>query len=224
MADERAEQVVQELYNKATKQPAIEQALMVMASFGAMMFLPDLVQRHRQRLVAVHRVDVDRPVSIEVAHSTVMRMLDQVHGGSALRCRRRRTHAHQDRRGRRRCRGGVGVRRLRTGARARRGRAHERLHGSQPGVGAVRRRRCSFACFQPALGRLMAALAPIVTDAARSRIARGELSFDDLLVLTRRLLQTQRRRAHRDPRPPPPPVRRRVPGHRSGAVRRASPS
>jgi ATP-dependent exoDNAse (exonuclease V) beta subunit len=48
-----------------------------------------------------------------------------------------------------------------------------------------------YACFQPALDRLMAALVPLVVDAAHRRIARGELSFDDLLVLTRRLLKTR---------------------------------
>ena len=37
----------------------------------------------------------------------------------------------------------------------------------------------------------MSALTPIVIESARTRISRGELSFDDLLVLTRRLLQTQ---------------------------------
>ena len=48
-----------------------------------------------------------------------------------------------------------------------------------------------FASCEPALGQLMSALTPIVIDSARNRISSGELSFDDLLVLTRRLLQTK---------------------------------
>ncbi len=44
MADERAEQAVQTLYNLAQKKQAIEEALMVIASFGAMRFLPELVR------------------------------------------------------------------------------------------------------------------------------------------------------------------------------------
>src|SRR6185295_7193185 len=48
-----------------------------------------------------------------------------------------------------------------------------------------------FASCEPALSQLMSALSPIVIESARTRISRGELSFDDLLVLTRRLLQTK---------------------------------
>src|SRR5258705_12289923 len=44
MADERAEQAVQTLYNLALKKPAIAEALMIIASFGAMQFLPELVR------------------------------------------------------------------------------------------------------------------------------------------------------------------------------------
>src|SRR6476620_7094106 len=44
MADERAEQAVQTLYNRALKKPAIAEALMTIASFGAMQFLPELVR------------------------------------------------------------------------------------------------------------------------------------------------------------------------------------
>src|SRR4029078_10278841 len=78
LADERAAQVVQELYNKAAKEPAIEHALTVMASFGAMMFLPDLVRAIDNDWLRFTEVELDRPVSIEVAHATVMRMLAQV--------------------------------------------------------------------------------------------------------------------------------------------------
>src|SRR3954453_7197 len=77
-ADERAEGAVQELDNKAEKQPAIEQALTVMASFGAMMFLPNLVRAIDNDWLRFTEVALDRPVSIEVALSNVMRMLDQV--------------------------------------------------------------------------------------------------------------------------------------------------
>src|SRR3954453_9532263 len=77
-ADERAEEVVQELYNKAEKQPAVEQALTVMASFGAMPFLPVLVRAIDNDWLRFIEVAIDRPVSIELALSNVMRMLDQV--------------------------------------------------------------------------------------------------------------------------------------------------
>src|SRR3954469_24829447 len=77
-ADERAEQLVQELYNKAGKQPAVEQALTVMASFGAMTFLPDLVRAIDNDWLRFTEVPIERPVPIEVANANVMRMLDQV--------------------------------------------------------------------------------------------------------------------------------------------------
>ena len=68
----------------------------------------------------------------------------------------------------------------------------DRLHGRRPARrGQPFEEAMRFASFEPALSQLMAAITPIVTDRRRDRIARGELSFDDLLVLTRRLLQTR---------------------------------
>ena len=179
-------------------------------------------QGHRQRLVAVHRRRLlDRPMSIEVAHSTVMRMLDQVAVddpryivGLRERCATRSTPPSSMLAAR--CEFVDSVPAL--------ARAATKLNDVLPnessrGRGSTAAMR--YACFEPALSRLMAALAPIVIEAAHDRIARGELSFDDLLVLTRRLLQIASRHPHRHPGPPSPPVRRRVPGHRSGAVRRA---
>ena len=78
MADERAEQAVQTLYNLALKKPAIEEALMVIASFGAMQFLPDLVKAIDNDWLRFADAPPSRPMSIAVAHATVMRMLDHV--------------------------------------------------------------------------------------------------------------------------------------------------
>lgn len=44
--------------------------------------------------------------------------------------------------------------------------------------------------FEPALRTVLAHLAPIVVQSARARVDRGELSFDDLLGLARRLVST----------------------------------
>ena len=78
MADERAEQAVQTLYNLALKKPAIEEALMVVASFGAMQFLPELVRAIDNDWLRFADSPPERPMSIALAHSMVMRMLDSV--------------------------------------------------------------------------------------------------------------------------------------------------
>ena len=78
MADERAEQAVQTLYNLALKKPAIEEALMVIASFGAMQSLPELVKAIDNDWLLFGDLQPVAPMSIAVAQATVMRMLDQV--------------------------------------------------------------------------------------------------------------------------------------------------
>ena len=78
MADERAEQAVQTLYDAAEKKPAIEEALMVIASFGAMGFLADLVKAIDNDWLRFAATSGERPMSMAVAHSTVLRMLDDV--------------------------------------------------------------------------------------------------------------------------------------------------
>jgi len=187
LADERAEQVVQALYNKAAKQPAIEQALTVMASFGAMMWLPDLVRAIDNDWLRFTEVELDRPVSTELAYSTVMRMLDQVSMHPNY------LSASSNMRGR--IDGCVVEARQAlefvesVPALARAAHKLNKYPKSDPWAPLISTMR--YACFQPALDRLMAALVPLVVDAAHRRITRGELSFDDLLVLTRRLLRTR---------------------------------
>ncbi|HEY0520639.1 MAG TPA: UvrD-helicase domain-containing protein [Ilumatobacteraceae bacterium] len=191
MADERAEQAVQTLYDVASKKPAIEEALMVVASFGAMSFLPDLVKAIDNDWLQFSTAPPQRPMSIGVAHALVMRMLDRVEHDPRYSAAKPHMRAKVDE--------AVdaaktalefvdSIHALATAAVA----MNERYHGSSaawlPFTEVMR-----FASFEPALSQLMSALAPIVTGAAAQRIARGELSFDDLLVLTRRLLQTDRR-------------------------------
>jgi ATP-dependent helicase/nuclease subunit A len=189
MADERAEQAVQLLYDAAAKKPAIEEALMVIASFGAMGSLPDLVKAIDNDWLRFAPRRGERPMSMAVAHSTVLRMLDEVTvdqgylsatskmqvkvAGAVVEAKAALEFVES-------------IPSLANAAAA----LSDRLHGTStawvPFEVAMR-----FACYEPALSQLMSALTPIVTDAAAERIARGELSFDDLLVLTRRLLQTQ---------------------------------
>ncbi len=78
MADERAEQAVQILYNLALKKPAIEEALMVIASFNAMQFLPELVKAIDNDWLLFSGVPLEPPMPFAIAHSTVLRMLDAV--------------------------------------------------------------------------------------------------------------------------------------------------
>jgi ATP-dependent helicase/nuclease subunit A len=190
MADERAEQAVQSLYDVAEKKVAVEEALMVVASFGAMGFLADLVKAIDNDWLRFVAPRGARPMSMAVAHATVMRMLDEIAVDDRYLAATPRMQARLD--------DAVAeakaalefvetIPNLATAAAA----LNDRLHGSsdvwKPFETAMR-----FACYEPALSQLMFALTPIVTDAAAERIARGELSFDDLLVLTRRLLQTNR--------------------------------
>ena len=190
MADERAEQAVQTLYDAAEKKLAIEESLMVLASFGAMGFLADLVKAIDNDWLRFAATSGQRPVSMAVAHSTVMRMLDGVGGDARYLSATSKMQA--------KVADAVleakaalefvdSIPALANAAAA----LNDRLHGTSsawaPFEAAMR-----FACFEPALSQLMAALVPIVTDTAAQRIARGELSFDDLLLLTRRLLQSQR--------------------------------
>ena len=189
MADERAELAVQTLYDAAAKKPAIEEALMVIASFGAMGSLPDLVKAIDNDWLRFAARRGERPMSMAVAHSTVMRMLDQVtvdEGYVSATARMQARVADAVAEAKAALEFVETIPTLANAAAA----LNDRLHGSSPAWDpfeiAMR-----FACYEPALSQLMAALTPIVTDTAAQRIARGELSFDDLLVLTRRLLQTQ---------------------------------
>ena len=189
MADERAEQAVQTLYNMALKKPAIGEALMVIASFGAMQFLPDLVRAIDNDWLRFADTTPERPISIGVAHSTVMRMLDDVTSDqryltAANAMRTKLDNALVDARSTLEFVESVPA--LSAAALA----IGERRKGSSP-AWAPFAAALHFASCEPALGQLMSALTPIVIDSARTRISRGELSFDDLLVLTRRLLQTQ---------------------------------
>jgi ATP-dependent helicase/nuclease subunit A len=189
MADERAEQAVQTLYNLALKKPAIAEALMVIASFGAMQFLPELVRAIDNDWLRFADSTPERPMSIAVAHSSVMRMLDGVTSDpryltASSVMRTRLDEALVD--ARTTLEFVESIPALSAAAAA----IGERRHGSSaawaPFAAALH-----FASCEPALRQLMSALTPIVIDSARKRISSGELSFDDLLVLTRRLLQTQ---------------------------------
>ncbi|MGZ4769332.1 MAG: UvrD-helicase domain-containing protein [Ilumatobacteraceae bacterium] len=190
MADERAEQAVQTLYNVASKKPAIEEALMVIASFGAMYALPELVKAIDNDWLLFGDAQPVAPMSIAVAHATVLRMLDAITvdqryvAASAL-MRARLDEAIADATSAFEFVQSVPA--LAAAAVALRGRRHGTTAPWEPFEAAMR-----FACFEPALTGLMSALTPIVVEEARSRVGRGELSFDDLLVLTRRLLQTRR--------------------------------
>ncbi|MEY2401154.1 MAG: ATP-dependent helicase/nuclease subunit, partial [Ilumatobacteraceae bacterium] len=189
MADERAEQAVQTLYNLALKKPAIAEALMIIASFGAMQFLPELVRAIDNDWLRFADSTPERPMSIGVAHSTVMRMLDGVTSdqrylAATNAMRTKLDEALVD--ARTTLEFVESVPALSAAAIA----IGERRHGSSaawaPFAAALH-----FASCEPALSQLMSALTPIVIESARTRISRGELSFDDLLVLTRRLLQTE---------------------------------
>jgi ATP-dependent exoDNAse (exonuclease V) beta subunit len=190
MADERAEQAVQTLYNVALKKPAIEEALMVIASFGAMSSLPDLVKAIDNDWLRVADSQPEAPMSLGVAQSTVMRMVDAIFSDPAYvnasaSMRSKLDAAVDDARSTFEFVQSVSA--LAAAATA----LSERRHGSTapwvPFETAMR-----FARFEPALSALMSALVPIVVETARGRVGRGELSFDDLLVITRRLVQTRR--------------------------------
>lgn len=195
MADQRAEDAVQTLYNLALKKPAIAEALMVIASFGAMQFLPELVKAIDNDWLRFDDSPADHPLSFAVAHATVMRMLDQV------MLDERYLNANASMRGKL----DEAVVEARTTLEF-----VESISAMAAGAAVVLDRHKSktspawvplqatmrFASFEPALSQLMSALTPIVIQSARIRISRGELSFDDLLVLTRRLLQTKRAVRH----------------------------
>ncbi|MEY2445340.1 MAG: hypothetical protein QOE00_1920, partial [Ilumatobacteraceae bacterium] len=188
MADDRADQAVQTLYNLAVKNPAIEEALIVVASFGALQFLPDLVRAIDNDWLLFTESHPDPAMSVAVAQSTVMRMLDAVHLDhrylSANAAMRGKLDAAVDD-----ARDTLEFVQTVPALAAAAWALNERRHGtSQAWVPFQQAMR--FACFEPALTRLMSALTPIVVDSARNRVARGELSFDDLLVLTRRLLRS----------------------------------
>ncbi|MEP7111700.1 MAG: UvrD-helicase domain-containing protein [Ilumatobacteraceae bacterium] len=190
MADERAEEAVQTLYNLALTKQAMTEALMVIASFGAMQFLPDLVRAIDNDWLQFEDSPPDPPMSFAVAHSTVRRLLDQVSSDERYLTATAKMRGNVD----------EAVAEARTSlefvesipALAAAAAAHAERHKSKKSPAwAQFRQAMRFASFEPALSQLMSALTPIVIESARNRIARGELSFDDLLVLTRRLLQTR---------------------------------
>jgi ATP-dependent exoDNAse (exonuclease V) beta subunit len=191
LADERAEQVVQQLYNQAAKTPAIKEALMVMASFGAISFLPELVRAIDNDWLRFASAVPARPISTAVAHSMVMRMLEGVYGddryvtASAL-MRSRLDAAVTDAKATLEFVDSIPALSHACTALDRRLRGGGKTAAWHPFEEAMR-----YGCYEPALARLMSALTPIVVDAANDRVSRGELSFDDLLLLTRRLLQTR---------------------------------
>jgi ATP-dependent exoDNAse (exonuclease V) beta subunit len=188
MADERAEQAVQSLYNLALKKQVVEEALLVIASFGAMPFLPDLVRAIDNDWLRFEDSPPDPPMSFTVAHSTVARLVDQVSFDERYLAAIPKTQAKID----------EALLEARASfefvdsipALAMAASAQSERHSSKTSAWAPFRAAMRFASFEPALSQLMATMTPIVIESARSRISRGELSFDDLLVLTRRLLQT----------------------------------
>jgi ATP-dependent helicase/nuclease subunit A len=189
MADERAEQAVQTLYNRALKKPAIAEALMIIASFGAMQFLPELVRAIDNDWLRFADSTPQRPMSIGVAHSTVMHMLDGVTSDQRYLAATNVMRARLDEAlvdARTTLEFVESVPALSAAAVA----IGERRHGSSA-AWAPFAEALHFASCEPALSQLMSELTPIVIESARTRISRGELSFDDLLVLTRRLLQTK---------------------------------
>jgi ATP-dependent helicase/nuclease subunit A len=162
---------------------------MVIASFGAMQFIPELVRAIDNDWLRFNDSSPDRPMSIGVAHSTVMRMLDGVTSDHRYLAASNAMRSKLDE---------ALIDALSTlefvesipALSAAAVAIGERRKGSSP-AWVPFAAALHFASCEPALSQLMSALTPIVVDSARDRISRGELSFDDLLVLTRRLLQTQ---------------------------------
>jgi ATP-dependent helicase/nuclease subunit A len=188
VADERAEQIVQQLYNAAGKKPAVEEALMVIASFGAMYALPDLVRSIDNDWLRYADATAHRPMPIGVAVATVLRMLDQVAGDERYLTATKAMHAKLD--------AAVADARLAiepvtsVHALAVAARSLSELHKGSSTAWEPFTQAMRFASFEPTLRAVMSALAPMVIEGAHRRISRGELSFDDLLVLTRCLLQS----------------------------------
>ena len=142
MADERAEQAVQTLYNLALKKPAIEEALMVIASFGAMQFLPELVRAIDNDWLRFADSTPERPMSIGGcplhghAHARQRHVRSAVPGGQ-------QRHAHEARRGPRRCPLDTGVRRIDSGTFRRRCRNRRTSTRVQPRRGLRSQPRCT---------------------------------------------------------------------------------
>ena len=189
MADDRAEQAVQALFNLASNKPAIDEALEVIASFGAMSVLPELVKAIDNDWLRFDSTSPEPPVSAAVAQATVMRILARIPADPTYAAATKTTRTRLD--------SALAEARATLEfvhsmpALAAAARALEDRYNSSTDAFDSFRAAMRYACFEPALTRLMSVLTPIVVDAARHRVARGELSFDDLLVLTRRLLQTK---------------------------------
>lgn len=184
MADERAEQAVQTLYNQALKKRTVEEALMVIASCRALPHLPDLVRAIDNDWLRFEDAPPAPLLTLPAALATVQRLLaavpnDPRYQSASARMRARFDDAVVD--GRSRFDVVESIPALAAAAAA----FDDRLPDGWKVFDEVVR----FARYQPALTQLMAELVPIVVGEARRRVADGELSFDDLLVLTRRLLQ-----------------------------------
>ena len=190
MADERAEQAVQTLYNLALKKPADRRSVGGDRLVRGHAVPSRSGQGDRQRLAALRRSAAasrrcrspsPRPRSCACSirsapTSATSRRTGECEPNSTQpwpRPRRRWSSCN-------RCR-----------AWPPRPRRSTSVTAAPAAAWAPFRAAMRFACFEPALRQLMAALTPIVIEMAAERIARGELSFDDLLVLTRRLLQTR---------------------------------
>jgi hypothetical protein len=218
MADERAEQAVQTLYNMALKKQAVEEALLVIASFGAMQFLPDLVRAIDNDWLRFEDSPPDPPMSFAVAHSTVTRMLDHVglderYLTASASMRGKLDKAVLEARASLEFVGSIPA--LATAAAA-----HGDRHKSKTSAAWVPfRAAMRFASFEPALSQLMSAITPIVIQSARTHQPRRAVVRRSAR-LGAAVVADPARRAARRASPPPPSVRRRVPGHRPGAVRR----
>jgi ATP-dependent helicase/nuclease subunit A len=191
LADERADQAVQALYNLAQKKQPLEEALMVIASSAAMQFLPELVKAIDNDWLRFETTAEESPMAFGVAHSTVMRMLDRVDADERYLGATKKMRATVDEavtEARAAIEFVPTIHSLAMAAATLSDRWQNRKSPAwAPLLAAMR-----FANYEPALSQLMWSLTPIVTESARTRVGRGELSFDDLLVLTRRLLQTRR--------------------------------
>ncbi|HEY7625779.1 MAG TPA: UvrD-helicase domain-containing protein [Ilumatobacteraceae bacterium] len=189
LADERAEQAVQTLYNLALKKPSIEEALMVVATYAAMPHLADVVKSIDNDWLRFEQSPLPPALSLSAAKRALSRMLDDVATDARYLAANRAMRDKLDDAvddARSTFEFVESIPALAAAANA----VHDRRHGTsaawQPFLALLR-----FARFEPALTHLMAALVPIVVTNAHRRVAEGELSFDDLLVLTRRLLQSR---------------------------------
>ena len=172
----------------------------------------------RQRLAALRRLDtrtsdVDRGCPLDGdAHARQRHVRSAISGGQ-------QRHANEARRGPRRCPLDTGVRRIDSGAFRRRGRDRRTSTRLSRSVGSVRSR--------VALCQLRAGAQSVDVGADTDRDRVGAHPHQPRRAVVRRSARAdpppaadEARRSPRDSRSASLPVRRRVPRHRSGAVRR----